>query len=83
MAAYNTFTYNTHRYNTDILYIALSESITGTSADVEDVLLSQLDFIFMDESIAVSITNIPMSDTIRLADWLSIERDTTNSEWYD
>lgn len=83
MAAYNTITYNTHRYNTDIFYLALSEVMSESDTQIDDIGQALFDFLFLSEFLDVSITNIPLSETIRLADWLSIERNPTNNEWYD
>lgn len=41
------------------------------------------DFVFLSEFIHVEITNKALNDTLRLADWLSIERNPVNNEWYD
>jgi len=82
VAAYNTFTYNTHRYNTDIFYLALSEAITSTSDDTEDTLFELVEFVFLNELTDFSVTNHVLSETIRLADWLQIERNPVDNEWY-
>lgn len=83
MARYNTFTYNTSRYNTDIFYITLTESVASADAQIDQTIQALFDFIFLDEFIDVSITNIPLSETIRMADWLSIERNPATNEWFD
>lgn len=41
------------------------------------------DFMFMDEMIQIQFTNKALTDTLRLADWFSIERSPARNEWYD
>ena len=41
------------------------------------------DFLFLDENLNIQVTNKALNDTVRLADWLSIERNPINSGWYD
>lgn len=41
------------------------------------------DFIFVDDLIQIQFTNKALNDTVRLSDWLSIERTPVNNEWYD
>lgn len=41
------------------------------------------DFIFLSEFIRVEITNKALNENVRLADWISIERNPVNQEWYD
>ena len=81
MAAYNTFTYNTRRYNTDIFSVVLSESISNIDSDVEDIVLGQLDFVFMSEFFRMDVTNKGLSDTIRLGDWLSVRQSPQSNDW--
>lgn len=63
---------------------ALSDSLSVADATIffsNDLGLA--DFIFMDEFLNIQFTNKALSDTIRMADWLSIERSPAQNEWYD
>lgn len=41
------------------------------------------DFVFLSELFRIEVTNKGLNDTIRMADWLSIERNPANDEWTD
>lgn len=62
---------------------SLLETITETDTIIffSDLMLN--DFVFISEFIRVEITNKALNETLRLADWLSIERNPVNNEWYD
>lgn len=63
---------------------ALSDSLSSADATVffsVDQFLT--DFAFLDDLIQIQFTNKALNDTIRLADWVSIERTPVNNEWYD
>ena len=40
------------------------------------------DFIGLDAELQIQISNKALNDIIRLSDWLSIERNPSNNEWY-
>lgn len=62
---------------------ALSESLSFTDSIVmsNDITLS--DFFFLDEMIQIQFANKALGDSIRLADWLSIERAPAQNGWFD
>lgn len=62
---------------------ALSDSLTETDTIVFSNTLGLDDFIFMDEAIQIQFANKALSDTVRLADWLSIERAPAENGWFD
>lgn len=62
---------------------SLSDSLASTDALVSLSDIGLLDFTFMDDMIQIQFTNKALFDTIRLADWLSIERIHTNIGWGD
>jgi len=41
------------------------------------------DFLFLSEFHRIEITNKALDDTLRLADWLAIERNPVNNEWFN
>jgi hypothetical protein len=41
------------------------------------------EFLFLSELFRIEVTNKSLSDTVRLADWLSIERNPTSNNWGD
>lgn len=62
----------------------ISESISAADATLlfaADQFL--VDFIFLDAAVQIQFTNKAINDTVRLSDWLSIERNPVNNEWYD
>lgn len=61
----------------------LSDSYTLTDTLVSLYDLALYDFTFIDDMIQIQFTNKAIFDTIRLADWLSIERLHTNIGWGD
>jgi len=61
----------------------LSETITETDVILFGPTIALDDFVFLSEFIRVEITNKACNETVRLADWLSIERNPANTEWYD
>lgn len=62
-------------------FLADSFSETDTLVMSTDVTLS--DFMFLDEMIQIQFANKALGDTIRLADWLSIERAPAQNGWFD
>jgi hypothetical protein len=61
----------------------ITELITDTDTLSLSAILVLNDFIFLSEYFRIEITNKALHDTIRLADWLSIERTPVNNEWAD
>jgi hypothetical protein len=65
----------------------IAKVITELITDVDILAFSGIhvlnDFIFLSEYFRIEITNKALNDTIRLADWLSIERTPVNNEWAD
>jgi hypothetical protein len=61
----------------------LTDSIMAS--DVRIMALTHLmsDTAFFDDMIQIQFTNKALNDTLRLADWLSIERNPANNEWAD
>jgi hypothetical protein len=64
------------------VYKALSETVTLSSVITFDVSQILMDFIFFSEYIKVEITNKALNDTIRINDWLSIQKSPV-SHWHD
>lgn len=63
---------------------ALNDSLAPIDATVLFAMSQNLfDFLFLDEMIQIQFANKALSDTVRLADWLSIERNPSNNEWFD
>lgn len=58
---------------------------TMTESDVLSVTPQMIldDFIFLSEFHRIEITNKALNETLRVADWLSIERQPVNNEWGD
>lgn len=57
-----------------------------TVADATISLMPDLgltDLFFLEDSINIQFTNKALNDTVRLADWLSIERSPAQNNWYD
>lgn len=62
----------------------LAETITLTDALISLQDLFMVESVFVDESaFRAEITNKALSDTIRLADWFSVERNPQSSDWSD
>lgn len=62
----------------------LVEALTPTDAAILFATSLVLDeFIFLSEFHRIEITNKALNETLRVADWLSIERNPVNQEWYD
>lgn len=61
----------------------LSDSLTLASSIIFLDSIFLADFTFMDDMIQIQFTNKALNDTIRLADWLSIERNPVNNEWFN
>lgn len=61
----------------------LSETITDIDTISFSSVLRPIDFIFLSEFFRIEITNKALNETLRVADWLSIERNPVNNEWYD
>lgn len=81
---YNETEYNVARYNAEGVEISFSDSVSVTDAAIEKFLyLSFTEFIFADETITNDFTVKSLTDTIRLSDWLSIERQSSNNRWFD
>lgn len=84
MRGYNAMGgYNTHQYNADGSELNFSE--TTSLVDSFPVSYSSVfdEFIFLSELFGVQVTSKVLSDRIRISDWLSIERNPINNEWYD
>lgn len=62
---------------------ALSDSFSETDSIVFMVEQPLIDFAFLDDSIQIQFTNKALADTLRLADWLSIERNPAHNGWFD
>ena len=85
MLGYNKMTgYNVARYNADGTELSASETITMADNTVtKSVQKKFTDSIFQSDAIpAREITGRILSDEIRLADWLSIDKDRSNP-WGD
>lgn len=65
------------------LFKALSDSLSESDAVVFSVDQLLSDILFIDESIQIQFTNKALSDTVRLADWLQIERNPAQNGWFD
>lgn len=65
------------------VFKSLFDSLTETDALVFSNTLGLNDFIFLDESIQIQFANKALGDTVRLADWLSIERAPAQNGWFD
>lgn len=62
----------------------LLETITGSDVITSfDSVKSLLDFVFMSELFNIQFTNKALNETLRLADWLSIERNPQVNNWGD
>lgn len=63
---------------------ALLESISSTDVLVRQALPALFDIVFVeDPNFIIEISNKALSDTVRLADWLSIERTPSVDGWGD
>lgn len=65
------------------LFKALSDSLSESDAIVFSVDQLLSDILFIDESIQIQFTNKALADTVRLADWLQIERNPAQNGWFD
>lgn len=57
-----------------------------TVADATIALMANpvfFDLLFLDATLQIQFSNKALSDTVRLADWLSIERTPAQNNWYD
>lgn len=80
---YNKMQYNTNRYNADGNELIFADSLGITDTDIVHIIsFTLVDLVFFDDSPSLSITNHVFNETLRLSDWLSIERNPTDSEWY-
>lgn len=67
-----------------VLEKTLLETITGSDVITSfDSVKSLLDFVFMSELFTIQVTNKALNETLRLADWLSIERNPQVNNWGD
>jgi hypothetical protein len=66
-----------------VIEAVLSETISDADTLSFSTDTSFYDFVFLSEYFRIEITNKALNDTLRVADWLSIERNPANSEWYD
>lgn len=66
----------------DVIHL-LSESISESDAMLFSTSQVLDDFIFISENFRIETTNKALNETLRLADWVSIERTPVNNEWYD
>lgn len=83
MRGYNQSQYNTIRYNSDGTALAFAESMTPSDGTITKSDIHTLaDFLFTDEFFEIELTNKALYDVLRLSDWLSIERNPANSQWY-
>lgn len=81
---YNETEYNVARYNAEGVEIAFLDSVTVADITLEKFLfLAFAEFLFTDETITNDFTVKSLTDVIRLADWLSVERQNTNNGWFD
>lgn len=63
---------------------ALSDSLTLVDATIFfTVDQAFFDLAFLDETIQIQFTNKALTDTVRTADWLSIDRNPAHNGWYD
>lgn len=63
---------------------ALSDALTVADSSVTFLVdLSFVDFLFLDDAIQIQFANKALNDTVRLADWLSIERNPAHNGWFD
>ena len=84
MRSYNALGgYNVRQYNADGTELSLSDSssLTDSFPVLYDAVFD--DFAFLSELFAIQITSKVLSDRVRMSDWLSIERNPVNNEWYD
>ena len=77
MAQYNQVQYNGHQYSTDIFnqYITFTETVAITTS------LPKAEAVFLTDSRTASISNKGLSDLISVAEWLSVERTPSQSDW--
>lgn len=74
---------------TDVLApFVLEKNLAETIASVDVITSvattkSLLEFLFVSELFSIQVTNKAVGDTIRLADWLSIERSPASDNWGD
>jgi len=61
----------------------LSDSISETDAIFFGANPLLDEFIFLSETFRIEVTNKALNEIVRTADWLSIERNPVNNEWYD
>lgn len=62
---------------------SLSDSLASADVLTQYADVGLLDFTFLDDMIQIQFTNKALFDTIRLADWLTVERIHTNIGWGD
>lgn len=78
MAVYNEILYNEGQY----LYILFSEIISIGDSVVKDSDKTLSDFMFLTDSVTKQFSVKGLSDTIRLADWVTKTR-PTEPKWTD
>lgn len=85
MRGYNNIGgYNTQQYNASGSELNFVESTTLTDTTIPvDYATILYDFLFLDATLTIQVTSKSLTEVIRLADWLSIERTPVNNEWYD
>lgn len=65
------------------MFKSLSDSMSESDTIIFLTDLSLVDFVFADDAIQIQFTNKALADSVRLADWLSIERNPAQNGWFD
>lgn len=79
-SGYNSFQYNAGSYNCQIPH----DLVTLLDATVlKTIGINLTDFIIIDENLTKQITAKVLTDTARLADWLTAKQNPQTIEWGD
>lgn len=66
-----------------LAYKVMSETLAGADVTFFTTGYALIDFMFLSEFFRIEITNKALSDTLRLADWLSIKQNPQSNDWGD
>jgi len=85
---FNTQQFNTSLFNDEelignLLVILLFESISSTDDQVNVPNKVLTETIILNDDLHGRISIKGLADVIRLADWLTIKRDTNQNRWFD